>query len=268
MVLAALLAATVTHDVAAGELWLSSSNSLACLGLQTNFGAGTLSNPYYGDFDYIMGRLVPAASTVHLGSGVFWTEGNYNYQVPGGVTVSGEGESVTTLRRATNFPGYGLRVYCTLHSTDSNITVCNLTVDNNAFDCLANGWSNAVLGIALQGSGETLEHITDVNGYGKDVHLSPEGFQLSVGDYSQHDNKVVGCTVSNFLGAYGDGIAGTGDCVVEGNRVYLPPQPAGVLQHSVFGINICGSINGSYVTGNYVYGGRMDSTTTPAGTRI
>lgn len=255
MVLAALLAATVTHDVAAGELWLSSSNSLACLGLQTNFGAGTLSNPYYGDFDYIMGRLVPAASTVHLGSGVFWTEGNYNYQVPGGVTVSGEGESVTTLRRATNFPGYGLRVYCTLHSTDSNITVCNLTVDNNAFDCLANGWSNAVLGIALQGSGETLEHITDVNGYGKDVHLSPEGFQLSVGDYSQHDNKVVGCTVSNFLGAYGDGIAGTGDCVVEGNRVYLPPQPAGVLQHSVFGINICGSINGSYVTGNYVYGG-------------
>jgi hypothetical protein len=63
-------------------------------------------------------------------------------------------------------------------------------------------------------------------------------FQLSVGNYDQHDNKVVGCTVSNFLGAYGDGIAGTGDCVVEGNRVYLPPQPAGVMQLSVFGINI------------------------------
>jgi hypothetical protein len=253
LLLAAILASA--GRAFGGEIWLSSTNSLAWLGQQTNFGAGALSDPYYGDFDYLMGHFVPANSTVHLGSGIFWTKGNYNFQIPGGVTLSGEGESVTMLRRATNYPGYGLRVYCSLNSTYSNITVCNLTVDNNAFDCLSNGWTNAVLGVGLLGSGETLEHVTDINGYGKDVHLSPEGFQLSVGNYDQHDNKVVGCTVSNFLGAYGDGIAGTGDCVVEGNRVYLPPQPAGVMQLSVFGINICGSMNGSYITGNYVYGG-------------
>jgi hypothetical protein len=252
IVLASLWAVT---SVFADGIWLSPTNSLTYLGQQTNFGAGTIQNPYHGDFDYIMGNFVPANSTVHLGSGIFWTKGNYNYQIPSGVTLSGEGESFTTLRRATNYPGYGLRVYCSLYSTCSNITVCNLTVDNNAFDCLSNGWTNAVLGIALQGSGETLEHVTDINGYGKGVQVSPEGFQLSIGNYGQSGNKVVGCTVSNFLGAYGDGIAGTGDCLVEGNQVYFPQQPAGVPWRPLFGINVVASSKGSTVTGNHVYGG-------------
>jgi hypothetical protein len=242
-------------DSAAGEVWLSSTNSLAYLNTQTNFGSGTQQNPYFGDFDYIMGNRIPTSSGVHLGEGVFWTKGNFSFQIPAGVTLSGEGESFTTIRRATNYPGYSLQIYCTLHSIYPNITVCNLTADNNAFDCFANGWTNAVLGVSLLGSGETIEHVTDINGYGKDVRLSPEGFQLSVGAGQQSNNKVIGCTVSNFLGAYGDGIAGSGDCLIEGNHVYFPPQPAGIAEYSVFGINISGSMNGSYVIGNYVYGG-------------
>jgi len=242
-------------SVFADGIWLSPTNSLTYLGQQTDFGSGTIDNPYYGDFDYIFSHRVPTNTIVHLGSGIFWTKGNYSYQIPDGVTLSGDGESFTTLRRATNFPGYGLRVYCILYSTYSNITVCNLTVDDNAFDCLSNGWTNALLGVDLEGSGETLKHVTDINGYGKDIHVSPEGFQLSVGNYHQHDNKVIGCTVSNFLGAYGDGIAGTGDCLVEGNQVYFPQQTAGVSWLPLFGINVVASSKGSTVTGNHIYGG-------------
>ena len=258
MVLASLLVAVVTHDVAASEIWLSSTNSLACLGQQTNFGAGTIPNPYYGDFDYIMGHFVPVNSTVHLGSGIFWTKGwnaaNVNvFQIPAGVTVQGEGEAFTTIRRATNFTGYIQQNLTVLRSDSSNVTVCNLTIDGNAFDFYSQSWSNAIIGIALMGSGETLEHVTDINGLG--FQFAPEGFQLVIGNYGQSGNKVVGCTVSNFLGTYGDGIAPTGDCVVEGNQVYFPQQPAGVSIRPLFGINVVASSKGSTVTGNYVYGG-------------
>ena len=258
MVLASLLVAVVTHDVAASEIWLSSTNSLACLGQQTNFGAGTIPNPYYGDFDYIMGHFVPVNSTVHLGSGIFWTKGwnteNVNvFQIPAGVTVQGEGEAFTTIRRATNFTGYIQQNLTVLRSDCSNVTVCNLTIDGNAFDFYNQSWSNAIIGIALMGSGETLEHVTDINGLG--FQFAPEGFQLVIGTYGQSGNKVVGCTVSNFLGTYGDGIAPTGDCVVEGNQVYFPQQPAGVSIRPLFGINVVASSKGSTVTGNYVYGG-------------
>ncbi len=258
IVLASLLAAVVTHDVAASEIWLSSTNSLAYLGQQTNFGAGTIPNPYYGDFDYIMGHFVPANSTVHLGGGIFWTKGwnatNANvFQIPAGVTVQGEGEAFTTIRRATNFTGYIQQNLTVLRSDGSSVTVCNLTIDCNAFDFYSRSWSNAIMGIVLTGSGETLEHVTDINGLG--FQFAPEGFQLVVGNYGQSGNKVVGCTVSNFLGTYGDGVAPTGDCVVEGNQVYFPQQPAGVPFRPLFGINVVASSKGSMVTGNHVYGG-------------
>ncbi|HKW29810.1 MAG TPA: hypothetical protein VJT54_10770 [Verrucomicrobiae bacterium] len=243
------------NRVAAVELWLSSTNSLGYLGQHTNFGSGTQLNPYYGDFDYIMANRIPASTIVHLGEGVFWTKANFGYQIPAGITLSGEGESFTTVRRATNFPGYAQQIYCILHSAYSNITVCNLTLDNNAFDCFANGWTNAVLGVALLGSGETIQHVTDVNGYGKAFGFSPEGFQLSVGNFGQHDNKVIGCTVSNFIGLYGDGIAAVGDCVVEGNYIYFPVLPAGQPSPWQFGINVVASSRGSLIIGNHVYGG-------------
>jgi len=241
-----------------GVIWLSSANSLAYLGQQTNFGSGTQTNPYSGDFDYIMGHFVPANSTVHLGSGIFWTKGwnatNTNaFQIPAGVTVQGEGEAFTTIRRATNFTGYIQQDLTVVRSDNSNVTVCNLTIDGNAFDFYNQSWSNAIIGIALTGSGETLEHVTDINGLG--FQFAPEGFQLIVGDYGQSGNKVVGCTVSNFLGTYGDGIAPTGDCVIEGNQVYFPQQPAGVPWYPLFGINVVASSQGSTVTGNHVYGG-------------
>ena len=236
-------------------MWLSSTNSLGYLGQQTGFGSGTKLDPYYGDFDYIMGNKVPVSTVVHLGPGVFWTKGNISYQIPPGVILSGEGDSFTTVRRATNYPGYTMQLYCTLHSIYSGITVCNLTVDNNAYDCFTNGWTNAVLGVALLGSYETIEHVTDINGYGKYVFVSPEGFQLSVGNYGQHDNKVIGCTVSNFYGAYGDGIAPTGDCLVEGNSIYFQVLPAGGPYRPLFGINVVASSTGGLVVGNYVYGG-------------
>jgi hypothetical protein len=258
MLLLAAILASAGGSVAAGETWLSSTNSLAYLNTQTNFGVGTIPNPYYGDFDYIMGHFVPAYSTVHLGSGIFWTKGwnatNANvFQIPAGVTVQGEGEALTTIRRATNFTGYIQQNLTVLRSDSSNVTVCNLTIDCNAFDFYGKNWSNAIMGIALLGSGETIEHVTDVNGLG--FQFAPEGFQLIVGYYGQSGNGVLDCTVSNFLGTYGDGIAPTGDCVVEGNQVYFPQQPAGVPWYPLFGINVASSSKGSIVVGNHVFGG-------------
>jgi hypothetical protein len=244
----------------ADGIWLSSTNSLTFLGQQINFGSGTRLNPYSGDFDYIMGIKVPANTVVNLGGGVFWTKGWAGQggvsAIPAGVTLQGDGEGLTTVRRATNYLGYTERLYNTLFSGNSNVTVCNLTVDNNAFDYVAHGWTNALLGVTLLGSGNTLEHVTDINGFGYAYGSGPEGFQLSVGGYGKGGNKIIGCTVSNFFGRYGDGIAPVGDCLVEGNHVFFTPQPAGVPQYNLFGINVVGSSRGSLVTGNYVYGGK------------
>jgi hypothetical protein len=256
LVLASLWAAA---SVFAGGIWLSSTNSLTYLGQQTNFGSGTRLDPYSGDFDYIMGTKVPAKTVVNLGGGVFWTKGYAGQSgvsaIPAGVTLQGVGEGLTTVRRATNYSGYTERLYNTLFSANSNVTVCNLTVDNNAFDFVAQGWTNALLGVTLYGSGNTLEHVTDINGYGYAYGFGPEGFQLLIGGVGQSGNKVFGCTVSNFFGRYGDGVAVTGDCLVEGNHVFFPPQPAGVPHPWLFGINVCSSSRGSLVTGNYAYGG-------------
>ncbi|HKW30191.1 MAG TPA: hypothetical protein VJT54_12710 [Verrucomicrobiae bacterium] len=257
LVLASLWAATA---VFANGIWLSSTNSLTYLGQQTNFGSGKINDPYYGDFDYIMGTKVPAKTVVNLGAGVFWTKGwagqSGDSQIPAGVTLQGDGEGLTTVRRATNYSGYTGRSDNTLYSANSDVTVCNLTVDNNAFDFVAHGWTNALLGVTLYGRGNTLEHVTDINGYGYAYGFGPEGFQLSVGGIGLSGNKVIGCTVSNFFGQYGDGIAATGDCLVEGNHVFFSPQPAGVLNYNVFAINVCSSSRGSLVIDNYVYGGK------------
>jgi hypothetical protein len=256
LVLAAVLASP--GRAFAGEIWLSSSNSLAWFNTQSNFGTGTVQSPYYGDFDYIMGHFIPVNSTVHLGGGIFWTRGvsgkNANeFTIPAGVTVEGEGEAFTTVRRATNYAGYVQANAYVLESGSSNATVRNLTVDCNAFDAYSRNWSNAIGGVNLIGSGETIEHVTDINGLG--FQFAPEGFQLCVGFYGQSGNRVIGCTVSNFMGTYGDGIAPTGDCVVEGNKVYFPVQPAGQHFRPLFGINVVASSKGSTVVGNHVYGG-------------
>jgi hypothetical protein len=255
IVLASLWAAT---SVFADGIWLSPTNSLTYLGQQTIFGSGTIDNPYYGDFDYIFSHLVPTNTIVHLGNGTFWTKGvngiNANeFGIPSGVTLEGDGEAFTTIRRATNFAGYVQKNVDVLISGGSNVTVRDLTIDCNAFDFYSRNWSNSIGGIDLSGSGETIEHVTEINGLG--FRYAPEGFQLSVGGHGQGGNKVIGCTVSNFLGTYGDGVAPTGDCVVEGNRVYFPQQPAGVPWRPLFGINVVASSQGSTVIGNHVYGG-------------
>lgn len=260
--LASLLAAAVTSGVAANEIWLSSTNSLSYVKTQINLGSGTMANPYYGDFDYIMGHDVQPNAIVHLGSGVFWTtgvgeSGTENSIIPAGVTVEGDGEEETIVRRATNYSGYYLpQNLVLLHSGSSNVKVRNLTVDCNAFDFHNLDSTNAIGGVSLMGSGETIEHVTDINGTG--VGYLEEGFQLIVGNYGQNHNKVIGCTVSNFLGNYGDGIAPTGDCLVEGNKVYFPVQPVPLTEkwwNPLFGINVCDSSDGSLVINNYVYGG-------------
>jgi hypothetical protein len=242
----------VGGNTAAGNLWLSSTNSLAWLNTQTSFGAGTLQNPYYGDFDYIMGHFVPINATVQLGGGIFWTKGN-GFGIPAGVTVQGEGEAFTTVRRATNFAGYVQANMYLFDSAYSNITVRNLTVDCNAFDFVSRKWTNSIGAVNLTGSGETMEHVTDINGFG--LQFAEEGFQLAIGYYGQSGNKVIGCTVSNFLGTYGDGIAPAGDSLIEGNSIYLPIRQAGQPFQPLFGINVVSSAKGSQVIGNYVYGG-------------
>ena len=258
MVGLSFLAATLAGIVSASEIWLSPTNSLSSINTLSYSGTGTRTNPYYGDFDYLMGHFVSANSKVHLGSGVFWTKGvnglNTNeFLIPTGVTIEGAGEAFTTVRRATNFAPYVQANVYVLVSTSSNVTVGNLTVDCNAFDFYSRKWSNSIGGINLGASGETIEHVTDINGLG--FRYSPEGFQLAVGNYGQSSNRVLYCTVSNFLGTYGDGIAPVGDCLIEGNQIYLPQQPAGVLSYPLFGINVVASSQGSLVIGNHVYGG-------------
>jgi hypothetical protein len=238
------------------EIWLASTNSLSYLGQQTNFGSGTMQSPYYGDFDHIFGHLVASNSIVHLGAGTFWTKSfasggnNEIITIPSGVTIQGEGQAETTVKRSSTYTNVGLAI---LNSTNSGITVRNLTVDCNGADYALNSWSNAVMGIILTGSGETIEHVTIINGFG--LQWAPEGFQMIVGTYGAGGNKVIGCTVSNFLGNYGDGVQPVGDCLVEGNSFYLPVQPAGLPYRPVFGINVVASAKGSMVVGNYVYGG-------------
>jgi len=242
-------------SVFANGIWLSSTNSLAYLGQQTDFGSGTITNPYYGDFDYILGHLVPTNAIVHLGSGTFWTKGycsasNYLIEIPSGVTIQGDGQAVTTIKRSPIFTNVNLTV---LYSPSSNVSVHDLTVDCNASAYALNSWSNAVIGVQLTGSGETIEHVTIINGFG--LKFAPEGFQMIVGSFGEGDNKVIGCSTSNFLGTYGDGVQPVGDCLVEGNSFYFPVQPAGVPEYPLFGINVCHSAKGAIVVDNYVYGG-------------
>lgn len=256
LLVAALMFADGLVDPAKGnEIWLSSANSLTYLGQQTNFGSGTMQNPYYGDFDYIFRHLVPSNTIVHLGNGTFWTKsflpsGDNIIMIPSGVTIQGEGEAETTVKRSSTYTNLSLAV---LGSTNSGITMRNLTVDCNGSDYALNSWSNAVMGVTLTGSGETIEHVTIINGFG--LQYAPEGFQMIVGGYGGGDNRVIGCTMSNFLGNYGDGVQVVGDCLVEGNSFYFPVQPAGLPYRPLFGINLSGTAQGTTVVGNHVYGG-------------
>jgi hypothetical protein len=257
LLVAALMFADGFVDPAKGnEIWLSSANSLTYLGQQTNFGSGTMQNPYYGDFDYIFRHLVPSNTIVHLGNGTFWTKSflpsgnNTIIMIPSGVTIQGEGQAETTVKRSSSYTNLDLAV---LGSTNSGITVRNLTVDCNGSAYALNSWSNAVMGIILSGSGETIEHVTIINGFG--LQFAPEGFQMIVGGYKEGDNKVIGCTTSNFLGTYGDGVQVVGDALVEGNTFYFPVQPAGLPYRPLFGVNVVASAKGTTVVGNHVYGG-------------
>ena len=192
LLLAAILA-SASGSVAAGETWLSSTNSLAYLGQLKPISApapfririmATSTTSWAISFQPIQ-RFIWAAASFGPRDG---TRANANvFEIPAGVTVQGEGEAFTTIRRATNFTGYIQQNLTVLHSDSSNVTVCNLTIDCNAFDFYNQNWSNAVMGIALHGSGETIEHVTDINGLG--FQFAPEGFQLVVGGSGQGGNN-------------------------------------------------------------------------------
>lgn len=116
----------------ANEVWVSARTN--ALGTGFVAGSGTVSDPFYGDFDVVM-RSIGPRTTVHLLPGVHYTKGvgywptNEVFLKPYQRLV-GAGMDTTTVRRDTNFYyGSGETV---LVSWNDGVELSDMTVDANA----------------------------------------------------------------------------------------------------------------------------------------
>jgi len=233
--------------------YVSPTNSATYVGTGTILGNGTLTQPFYGDFDAIVLSQPPFSQGNLLPTGTnnpFWTLGNNGYSsnlvLKAGMTLSGYNGAQVIIKRTTTYSSGQEQV---LYGSGDYITVRNITTDGSG----TNGQTAPIInGIVLSGNYEKAEHCTSINWLG-----NFGGGQECWGFYLGHQLGTLGCeisdcTVSNAWGNYDDAFEADGDGYVHDNRAIYPY--ASTNNDPRAGINYAWGVNGRYVN-NYIWGG-------------
>jgi Immunoglobulin domain len=241
--------AALACSCAGQEVWLSAQTN--ALGTHLKQGSGTLANPYYGDFDYILNGL--SNCTVHLLPGTHYSKG-WEWELGDlylnhGLWLRGAGLNATTIQRDLALHPDDQQ-HSMLQTWEDGVTVSDLTLDCAGSDALQyiNG------GIYLMGSACTVSNVKVIRCSGNAPNLE-ESVGIAVGDSSRYTSNslIVSCVVTQVTGTYQGGICIGGYYTrAISNTVYMPriEDHAGMYYcYGVVGTRECA------VQGNYGYGG-------------
>jgi hypothetical protein len=229
------------------EIWISALSNAYYIQTSNYFGNGALTNPYYGDFDYIVNQQ-PTNSTIHLLPGVFETKGNQGFPddlyLISNQKVIGAGIDVTVVQRSTSYTGYpGDRQCEVVDSLDDGVEISDLTID-----AAANGTeAKAKSGLVFTGNKSAIRRVKIINCSGNSGN-SQECFPIAIGALGTIGNIVSECEVSSVLGSACSAISFEGQVSVTGNRVLF----SGSEPYNAY--NSSGTV-GCEFRGNYCDGG-------------
>ena len=238
---------TAPSNAIPNEFWISPTNSFGYVLTGTVGGVGTKQNPFYGDFNRILG-LVSSNSIVHLYPGTFWTPGyceqgnSSNVVIPTGVQIIGSGEYATTVACASGvFTNLATDVF---YSSNNGVVIRDLTIDCHG----SSTWTNALNAIVFTQSRDCeMSHILAMNAAGN----AWENFTLDMNClYGGYNNLIEYCTVTNMLGTYCNAINWYGGGTCFGNTIYLPLSDDSL---HIDGLNVGGT--NANIINNYIYGG-------------
>lgn len=168
-------------------------------------GSGTASDPFNasaGGLDTRLRELFSVSKAVNLHirllPGIYPTQGNLMWRPRSGWKIHGAGIDVTTLRLMNISNNVSAVVGTYANESQSNMEVCDLTVDCNYSPANPNKAS----AVSLSGSRNAIRRVKAVNAYG-DPPVS-ETFVLAIGTGGlQSDGNVIeDCEVSSFKGSY------------------------------------------------------------------
>jgi hypothetical protein len=232
---------------AATNIYLTNTSSLTYVGTGKYFGNGSVTNPYWGDFDAILTQKTAAGNQITLRPGAFYTLGiNLNavgLNLKANQLLLGSGKSSTFVRLAS------LTTCNTLGSTNNGVTIKDLTVDCNPNETYSDA---AIRGVRLTGNNCWVQDVNVVHANGCSTN-SNETFAIFVGSPGTVGNYVYGCIVSNFCGDYFAGINFQGGGTVENNSVILPTFSTNMIGTTGYQPN---NTDGAVFTNNYCSGGR------------
>ena len=232
--------------------------------IQTGFilGSGSITNPFWGDFDTII-NAQPTNTVIHLLPGTFISEG-YNYHFPNyivlkaGQKIKGSGIDVTIVKRnpntilTDNFIIEGI-----LYSKDDSVEVSDLTVDAQG----SLTFLGKVQGVGLWGNYCTISHVKVINTSG---HLATgeECFSIDIGLGNLNNNSWtnIGNTISDCIiyadssvSSYTSAILANGTTIVRNNKIYCTPPTSSPSLYLFQGLT-GGGFKNSLFEGNYIYG--------------
>jgi PKD repeat protein len=236
------------------HLWITPMTN--ALGTSQVYGDGSITNPYYGDFDYILNNI-PTNSTINLLAGVFYTKGNeYESGDPWlsqNQHLIGAGTNVTIIRRDQSFHFQDAQNVA-MFGTADGITVSNLTID-----CNNTTGTNLYKGdgIHLGGNNCSIQMVQVINASGN-LSQGQESFPILIGNGGgtnvlTTNNVIEHCEVSSIQGDYTTSISILGQAtirfcnVISTNPALASGYQASGTSNSLIISNSCiGAANGFY----------------------
>jgi len=230
--------------------YVSSTNSQTYMGTAQIFGQGTLTQPFYGDFDAIVNSQ-PAWSTGNLlptgTNAPFWTLGNggfsSNLVLKTGMVLGGYNGAQVVIKRSPTYASTE-----SLFGSGNFITLRNIIIDGS----MTNGVTGKVVyGAVLNGSYEKAEHCVVINWCGDSSVGESWGFYLGA-QAGTASPEISDCTVSNCWGNYDDCYEADGSAYIHDNFYTLPVLTSNL--HMV-GVNFAYGVN-ERIVNNTGSGGR------------
>lgn len=227
LALGAIVCLAQTTPCCAVDIYISSSSSFPLLGTQTYYGSGTLLDPYYGDYDYILQSRTAVNDSIHLLAGTFATAGTVlTPNLKAGQVLTGVSESTTTIQLQGIPSAVGGNV---IYAPGYGITVQNLSVE-----CDTNQANNlgtySIGGVVLGGDNCRVSSVT-VNHATSWINKFETGaFWIGYPwDPNRTTNNVVEyCTATGCGGDTCNGINFKGGGTVQNNSLYMGERGMGI----------------------------------------
>lgn len=184
------------------------------------FPLGSALNPFDGStailFDVLMENM-PANSVIHLGVGVFQTQGSLTWSPKTGQKIVGCGMYLTTVQLVVGTIG-GSVIAQRSPYTATHIVVSDLTVDGNYRSVSLVGPATTVgtvNGVNLHGSYNMIERVRATNLFAltADATTYAESWGLTIAGFPWADaigNRISDCLVENFHGNFHNNLSALG----------------------------------------------------------